>query len=225
MTVDEVEREQTILDAAEDLLLRLGYNKLTVGDVADATGLHRGLVYLRFKSKDSVVEAVVRRELDRYAQRWSEHLRTDPQGGSVASVYRAMAGALAQLPLAAAIVARDEPTFGKYLRKPGSFFDRAESLGTSEFLSDMQAAGVVRPEVDVHAAGYILDALTPALRQTFSTQRAQAAAPDVPTTGAMVDVLAEWLELGLTPPADADLEAGRTVLLEGLSRARRNLSA
>ncbi|RDI53301.1 TetR/AcrR family transcriptional regulator [Nocardia mexicana] len=225
MVVNETEREQAILDAAADLLLRLGYSKLTMGDVADAVALHRGLVYLRFKSKDELVEAVARRELDRYAERWSEQLLADPQGGSVASVYRAMAGALGQLPLAAAIVARDEATFGKYLRKPGSFFDRVEHLGTREFLMTMQEAGAVRRDIDTRAVAYILDSLTPALRHTFPQQRHLSADPELPTTGDMVGALAELLELGLTPSAGADLEAGKTVLLEGLSKARSNLTA
>src|SRR3954452_20818775 len=116
MGVDEGEREQAILDGAAELLLRFGYNKLTMGDVADAGALHRGLIYLRFKSKDELVEAVVLRELDRYADAWREQVEDDPRGGGVASVYRAMMHALKRLPLAAAIVARDTEVFGKYLR-------------------------------------------------------------------------------------------------------------
>ncbi|MFC7722648.1 TetR/AcrR family transcriptional regulator [Nonomuraea recticatena] len=118
-TPDHV-RERTILDATAELLLRIGYNKLTMGDVADAVSLHRGLVYLVFKSKDELVEAVVHDELSRYADAWREHLEADPRAGDVASVYRAMMGALKTLPLAAAIVARAEDVFGKYLRKRGA---------------------------------------------------------------------------------------------------------
>ncbi|WP_344835714.1 helix-turn-helix domain-containing protein [Nonomuraea dietziae] len=99
-TADQV-RERTILDATAELLLRIGYDKLTMGDVADAVSLHRGLVYLVFKSKDELVEAVVHDELSRYADAWREHLEADPRAGDVASVYRAMMGALKTLPLAA----------------------------------------------------------------------------------------------------------------------------
>ncbi|MEU4232156.1 TetR family transcriptional regulator [Nonomuraea sp. NPDC026600] len=41
-----------------------------MGDVAEAVLLHRRLVYLHFKSKDELVEAVLIRELDRYAETW-----------------------------------------------------------------------------------------------------------------------------------------------------------
>ncbi|GAB2668680.1 TetR/AcrR family transcriptional regulator [Nocardia goodfellowii] len=220
MAVNEVEREQAILDAAVELLLRVGYQKLTMGDVADAVALHRGLVYLRFKSKDDLVEAAGRRELDRYAEQWSEALRADPAGGTVASVYRAMVRALRSLPFAAAIVARDEAVFGKYLRKPGTLFDRLKDVGTVGFLAGMQEVGAMRADIDAHAVAFILDALTPALRHTFS--HADEAAP---ATDAVVDALAELLELGLTPPAGADLAAGKSYLLAALTRTRATFSA
>lgn len=218
--VAEQEREQAILDAAAELLLRLGYNKLTMGDVADTVGLHRGLVYLRFKSKDELVEAVVRRELDHYAELWSERLQADPRGGSVASVYRAMAEALRHLPLAAAIVARDESVFGKYLRKAGNFHDRVQHFSTREFVRMMQEAGAVRADIDGDAAAFILDSLTPALRDTFPHRRELSGNPDLPTTDAVVEALSQLLELGLTPPAAADLEAGKALLLDMLSKLR-----
>ncbi|WP_329405768.1 TetR/AcrR family transcriptional regulator [Nocardia vinacea] len=225
MVVNEQERDQAILDAAAELLLRLGYNKLTMGDVADAVALHRGLVYLRFKSKDELVEAVARRELDRYSQRWSEHLLADPRGGSVASVYRAMAGALQQLPLAAAIVARDEEIFGKYLRRPGNLFENMKDRGTQSFLQDMQQAGAVRREVDTRAMAFILDALTPALRLTFPHSGGQSADTGLPAAEEVVDALAELLELGLTPPTGADLAAGKAIMLDALATARAKFFA
>ena len=66
MGIDEQEREQAILDATAQLLLRHGYNKTTMSDVAEAVDLNRALIYLHFKSKDEVVEALIIRELEKY---------------------------------------------------------------------------------------------------------------------------------------------------------------
>ncbi len=44
MGIDEKERERAILDVTVELLLRHGYNKVTMSDVADAVGLNRRLV-------------------------------------------------------------------------------------------------------------------------------------------------------------------------------------
>ncbi|MEU1388131.1 MULTISPECIES: TetR/AcrR family transcriptional regulator [unclassified Nonomuraea] len=216
MSTEDRERERMILDATAELLLRIGYNKLTMGDVAEATSLHRGLVYLVFKSKDELVEAVVHDELGRYADAWREQLETGPRAGSVASVYRAMMGALKTLPLAAAIVARAEDVFGKYLRKRGNVFERLPEVSRShDFLRAMQEAGAVRREVDVKAVAYILDALTPAIRRTFQ----EPADDDVPSSTAVLAVLENMIERALPPAEGADLAAGKTILLNLLTSA------
>ena len=62
-------REEVILDAADRLLARYGYKKMTVDDLAREAGIGKGTVYLHFKSKEDVVlshvERIVRRLLDR----------------------------------------------------------------------------------------------------------------------------------------------------------------
>ena len=57
MGIDEKERERAILDVTAELLLRHGYNKVTMSDVADAVGLNRRLVYLLFPSKDALIQS------------------------------------------------------------------------------------------------------------------------------------------------------------------------
>ncbi|MGW4843471.1 TetR/AcrR family transcriptional regulator [Nocardia brasiliensis] len=224
MSVDELAREQAILDAAAELLCRIGYNKLTMGDVAEAVALHRGLVYLQFKSKDELVEATVRRELGRYAQAWRAHLLADPHAGSVASVYRAMVHTLSGLPLAAAIVARDPDILGKYPAKPGNVFERLANTGTRDFLRAMQEAGTLRPEVDVRTTAYILDALTPAIRRTLPIGGTAPADPEQPSADQLLETLADLLERALTPDG-ADLARGKTLLLDELAHAHAEFDA
>ncbi|WP_433366348.1 TetR/AcrR family transcriptional regulator [Streptosporangium sp. CA-115845] len=220
MGINEQERERAILDAAADLLLRLGYNKLTMGDVAEAVDLHRGLVYLHFKSKDELVETVLIRELDRYVETWREQVEADPRGGDVASVYRAMVHVLKTLPLASAITARDPDVFGKYLRKPSTLFaKRPDTLGMREFLQMMQEAGTMRRDVDTRAVAYILDALTPALRSAFIAEKT-GPHPDQPTSDELLETLADLLDRALTLPDGADLARGKAVLLGGLDEVR-----
>src|SRR5215467_3302231 len=103
MRVDEKERERAIFDATAELLLRHGYNKLTMSDVADEVGLNRRLVYLLFPSKDALIKALLLRELRTYMEVWNRYLETDPQGGTVASVFRGLLATLKQLPLMTAM--------------------------------------------------------------------------------------------------------------------------
>jgi AcrR family transcriptional regulator len=176
MSLEDKERETAILTAAAQLIIRYGYNKLTMTDIADAVGLSRGLIYLHFKSKDEVLEALIAHEMLNYGALWLQHIESDPQGGTVASIYRSVVYALNNSPLMASIVKRDEKTFGKYLRKPGNLFEslRTPSM-THNFLAAMQAAGVVRQGVNIAAMAFILDAVSYAMVSSDESPEALAA--------------------------------------------------
>src|SRR5215469_1669496 len=171
MGVDEQERERAIFDVTTELLLRHGYNKVTMSDVADAVGLNRRLVYLLFPSKDALIEALLLREMNTYVNIWSRSLDSDPLGGSVASVYRSLLVVIEQLPLMTAMYTRDEQTFGKYLSRPGSFFTSwpPDPGPTREYLQTMQEIGVVRQDINTRAMAFILDALTPSILAALSS--------------------------------------------------------
>jgi len=50
---------QRIIDAADDLFYRRGYNQTSFQDISDATGIPRGNFYYYFKTKDEILSAVV----------------------------------------------------------------------------------------------------------------------------------------------------------------------
>ena len=55
---------EKILDAAERLLGRFGYRKMTVDDIAAEAGIGKGTVYLSFPSKEEAVLGTVDRLID-----------------------------------------------------------------------------------------------------------------------------------------------------------------
>ncbi len=59
------ERKSQILDAAETVLAKKGFEAARMEDIADKTGLSKGTLYLYFKSKDKLISAI----LDRMFQR------------------------------------------------------------------------------------------------------------------------------------------------------------
>jgi len=56
--------DNRIVDAADRLLARYGYRKMTVDDLAQEVGIGKGTVYLRFHSKEEIVLATVDRIVD-----------------------------------------------------------------------------------------------------------------------------------------------------------------
>jgi AcrR family transcriptional regulator len=218
MGVDERQRERAILDVTAGLLLRHGYNKFTMSDVADAVGLNRRLVYLLFPSKDALVEAAILREMNTYVEIWSHYLDSDPRGGTVASVYLSLLAVLKQLPLMAAIYTRDEQIFGKYIYRPGNFFAYwPPDIGpTRDFLQAMQEAGAVRQDINTRAVAFILDALTPSILQALSSHTRASGddsnRPNQPTFDELAEAMAELCQRLLTPSEGANLEAGKAVM-------------
>ena len=67
-----VDVREAILDAADRLLARYGYKKMTVYDLAADAGNGKGSVYLHFSSKEDVVISHVDRIVDRLCERMEQ---------------------------------------------------------------------------------------------------------------------------------------------------------
>src|SRR5512146_3237180 len=114
---DNDERQQQILDAAATVIIRLGYDKATMSDIAEEAGASRRTVYLYFKGKEELFEALLYREYMQYSQAWLEQIEADPRGGTIGGFYRALFHAVNCRPLIAAMLRRDRRVIGSYLRK------------------------------------------------------------------------------------------------------------
>ncbi len=55
------DREQTILDLAQEMLLKRGYLGLTMDRIADQVGVSKGTVYLHFANKEDLLAALAAR--------------------------------------------------------------------------------------------------------------------------------------------------------------------
>jgi AcrR family transcriptional regulator len=56
---------EVILDAADRLLARYGYKKMTIDDLAQEVGIGKGTIYLHFRSKEEIVLSHVDRIVER----------------------------------------------------------------------------------------------------------------------------------------------------------------
>lgn len=67
-----------ILDAAERLLVRYGYKKMTIDDLAKEVGIGKGTIYLHFSSKEEIALARIERVISRLKERlWDVARRQD----------------------------------------------------------------------------------------------------------------------------------------------------
>jgi AcrR family transcriptional regulator len=71
------ERADRILDAAGELMLRLGYRKVTIEDVAQRARVGKGTVYLHWPTKERLFEALLMRESIELHDELADALRAD----------------------------------------------------------------------------------------------------------------------------------------------------
>lgn len=73
------ERADRILDTVSDLLLRWGYRRIRIDEVAKRSGVGKGTVYLHWRTREQMLAAVGSRETARMVDAVTESMRTDPE--------------------------------------------------------------------------------------------------------------------------------------------------
>ena len=66
------EREELILQAAEDMLVEKGYHDMLMDEIAARVGIAKSTVYMHFPSKDDLVAALIERKLTHFLTLLSE---------------------------------------------------------------------------------------------------------------------------------------------------------
>lgn len=160
-------RADRILDASAELLVQLGYRKVTIEDIAQRAAIGKGTVYLHWRTKQQLFEALFVREAVTYLQDLLAELRRDP----------AMVLPHRLLPASFAVVSRKpvlRTVFGGELgHMHGRLADSAvrskELLATAQFYDLLIRHGLLRDDVPnldyaltaVHAGFYLYDTVSP----------------------------------------------------------------
>jgi AcrR family transcriptional regulator len=168
----KVSREELILDAAERLLARYGYRKMTIDDLAREAGIGKGTVYLHFRSKEDVVLS----HMDRIVNRVMARLR------GIAAGDAPPAAKLSEMLVARVMVRFDSvqhftESISEVLRdlraamlqrREGYFEEEAKVLG--EVLREGQRAGAFRRHEALATARTLILASNSLLPFSLSTQ-------------------------------------------------------
>ena len=80
-TIKEPEiRKSEILDTAEKLFITKGFETATVNDILEAVKIAKGTFYYYFKSKEDVLDGIVKRQIDAGLKK-AQAIAADPQLG------------------------------------------------------------------------------------------------------------------------------------------------
>lgn len=204
------EREQRILSAAAERIAHYGYDKTTVEEIARDAGISKGAIYLHFKSKEQLFEALLLREADVLVANYFELLDSDPKGITIFNIYRYGLEVTEKSPLIKAMFIQDRRVLGDYLRhvRDTAAYRQLTSFGI-EAVRQFQRAGLIRADIDAENVSYLLNAL----RYGILAVGDYTPSEQTPTMKQLGEPLAQLLESGIAPrDGESDQQAARETL-------------
>ena len=165
------ERAARILDVAADLLLRHGYRRVSIDDVAEGAGIGKGTVYLHWKTREQLFSAVFTREVLRALEELREALRTDPRACLLHNFARAYFLAIVNRPLLRGFLLDDADLLGKLAHSADAARDDRHATMAREYFGLLAEHRLLCDDMPVGEIGY-------AYQATFEGfLRAEGAAP------------------------------------------------
>ena len=140
-------RGERILDAAAESLLRFGYSRVTINDVAQRAEVGKGTVYLHWRTREELFEAVLGRELAEALDEVAGAVLADPGSWQLHRVSRALFLALAQRPLLIALFRSDREVLGKFAGRRAVERARRRAMQLGEYLRLLSAHGQLREDL------------------------------------------------------------------------------
>lgn len=220
MTV-EPDKGRRILDAAEALLLRTGYRKVAMAEVADRAGVGKGTLYLYWPSKAELFGAVLIRESIRRLDEQRDALRADPAECQLHRTMRTLFHQVHRSPLATALYTRDQDVLGELVTtsQSGGAFLTGKIDTTARYLDLLHRHGLLADDpaadpllgyrLSTVAAGVFFleglpgatteidvtakaDAFATTLRRAFEPARAPTRATLRAATAELIDLYDSW---------------------------------
>jgi AcrR family transcriptional regulator len=153
-------RADRILDTATELILRWGYNKTTIDDIARQSDVAKGTIYLHWKTREELFRALLKREQLAMAADFRQRIMSDPAGATLRGIFQHTARALMQRPLMKAFILRDIDVLGKLAQSEQSNSAYVQRLeGFKAYLEFLRAHQLVRDDLNVQAQVYVLSAV------------------------------------------------------------------
>lgn len=151
------ERAERILDAAAELLLRWGYKRVTIDDIARQAEVGSGTIYLHWKTREALFETLMLREAVAVWREMLRRVQADPQEVLLHRLMRSMLLITMSRPLARALFTGDSELLGK-LAQSEIAKQASNIVPTQEFFVRLRDLGLMRADVDLTLQAYAFSA-------------------------------------------------------------------
>jgi AcrR family transcriptional regulator len=214
------DRGARILDAAADLVLRWGYKRVTIEEVAKHAGIGKGTVYLHFRSRTWLFTCVLMRESLGLVDELAAAVRRDPATVQIAEQARLTYLEVQRRPLLLALLARDDEMLGQLVRDvTGSPLREWNGELASDLFRLLREHGLLRTDLDVDTQRYVVDAV----QTGFYLHQPALGSPDE-TAAALHHTVHAAVEPPTAPDPDA-LTAVAPAVLARYEQFRATLAA
>ena len=155
-------RVERVLDSAAELLVRWGYQRVTIDEIARHAGIGKGTVYLHFRTKEALFLTVLLRTHRQVAERRVQAMEADPASVLPAVLMRESYLEMAADPVLRSLYLGDAEVLGRLAHEAATTLKelterRAEAF--REHLRLLQAAGCLRGDLSVDALRYTVTAI------------------------------------------------------------------
>ena len=154
------ERAHRILDAASRLILRWGYGKTTIDDIARDAGVAKGTIYLHWKTREELFTSLSHREMLFFARDFRQHIAADPIGPTLRGIVKHSALAILKRPLLKALLLRDREVLGKMAQSEftnASYLERVEDFKI--YLESLRQHDLIRSDLPLQAQVHMVGAV------------------------------------------------------------------
>jgi AcrR family transcriptional regulator len=203
MTLDE--RGQRLLDIAARLILRFGYDKTTMQDIALEAAVSKATLYHYWRSKEKLFQALITRETLRVFDEWLERVQADPEGGTLFGIYRHGFLTLLAHPLMMAFYTKESFVLGDYVRQRGPAVYIRPYLLNRALVQQLQVAGLIRQDLRADVMNHILMIISVGLFSVSELIPQEHAPP----YEEVADALAGMVQRALAPAQPGDSERGK----------------
>lgn len=154
------ERADRILDAAKELLLRWGYRRVTIDEIAKRAEVGKGTIYLHWRSREQVFFAVGAREAVAMLGSVVAAMRADPAEIALHRYMRRFFLEAMDRPVLRALFTRDADMLDKFLTSPARRpLQSAKLLASREYLGVLAEHDLLRDGLRPEDLDYTLPAV------------------------------------------------------------------
>jgi len=155
-------RVERVLDTAADLLVRWGYQRVTIDEIARRAGIGKGTVYLHFRTKEELFLMVLLRTHHRVAAAMVDRMLADPAEVLPARMVRSLFLDIAADPVTRPLYLGDPEVLGRLAHEAAETLaglgERRDAV-LREHLGLLREAGLLHTDRTVDEQHYLLSAI------------------------------------------------------------------